>query len=301
MEDVIIIGAGAAGLASAIYTCRKALKTLIITKEVGGETNLTNDIQNYPGYFSGPGPELMETFRKQAEHFGAKIIEDKVLNVEKINDAFVVKTEKREYSAKAVILALGRVRRRLNISGEEKFMGRGVSTCVTCDGPLFRNKSVAVIGGGNAGVEGALELSKIAEKVFLVHRRQEFKADAVTVDKVKKLQNVEFVLDSFPAEIKGSKLVESLVVENVNTKEKRELPVSGVFIEIGYDVDVSMVEGLVETNPNKEIIIDMHCRTKTSGLFAAGDLTVVPYKQTVISAGLGAVAGLEAHRYITGS
>lgn len=299
MEDVIIIGAGAAGLTSAIYTCRKALKTLVITKEVGGETNLTNDIQNYPGYFSGPGPELMKIFRKQAEHFGAKIIEDKVLKVEKNQDTFKVKTEKEEHTTKTVILALGRVRRKLNILGEEKYMGRGVSTCVTCDGPLFHNKTVAVIGGGNAGVEGVLELSKIAKKVYLVHRRQEFKADAITVDKIKQLSNVEFVLDSSPTEIKGAKLVEGLVVENINSKVKRELQVNGVFIEIGYDVDTSMVDGLVETNANKEIVIDMNCKTKTPGLFSAGDLTLVPYKQTVISAGLGAVAGLEAHRFIS--
>ncbi len=301
MYDLVIVGAGAAGLTAAIYGGRKKLKTLLVTgPNVGGETNSTNDIQNYPGY-EGPGPDLMKKFWASAKKWGSEINERKVTKITKPKDFEIELDNGEKLQAKTVIVCYGRERRKLNIPGEDKFFGRGLSTCTTCDAPLFPNKETVVIGGGNSGVEGALELSRIAKKVFLVHRRDQFRADEVTVEKAKQDAKIEVLTPYVPVEIKGDKFVSALVVEHVDTKERKELPVQGVFSEIGWITSTDMVSGLVDTNNVGEIIVDLLCKTKTSGLYACGDLTNVPYKQTVISAGMGAVAALEAYKYVTGS
>jgi len=301
MYDVVIVGAGSAGLTAAIYAGRKKLKTLLVTgPNVGGETNTTNDIQNYPGY-EGPGPELMKKFLASAKKWGAELSEQKVLKITKPKDFVLELDNKQTIESKTVILCYGRERRKLNIPGEDKFFGRGLSTCTTCDAPLFPNKETAVIGGGNSALEGVLELSRIAKKVYLVHRRDQFRADEVTVEKARKDSKIEFIQSNIPVEIKGDKFVSALVVEDVKTKSRKELPVQGVFSEIGWETSTKMVEGLVDTNAMGEIIVDLLCKTKTPGLFACGDLTTVPHKQTVISAGMGAVATLEAYRYVSGS
>ncbi len=299
--DVVIVGGGAAGLTAALYCGRKLLKTLLlIGPRQGGETTLTNDIQNYPGFEKGTGTALMNIFEKQAKKWGADVQPEKVTRVHKGKKGFVVELEGgKKVPAKTVILSFGRKQRKLEIPGEKEWMGRGVTTCTTCDGPLFPNKDVVVIGGGNAAVEGALEMATIAKKVFIVHRRDEYRADPVTIEKMRKEKKITEMLNHMPVEIKGEKFVTGLVVEEVNTKKKKELPVQGVFIEIGYETDSSMVKGLVETNKAGELVVDLHCRTKTLGLFAAGDMTITPYKQTVISAGMGATAALEAYKYLT--
>lgn len=180
-------------------------------------------------------------------------------------------------------------------------MGRGASTCTTCDAPLFRGKTVAVIGGGNSAVEGALDAAAYADKVYLIHRRDAFKADAVTVDKAKANPKIEFLTPYTPAAIKGQKFITALAIKHAASGETKELPLQGVFIEIGYETNIGMVKGLVEQNNLGELTVDERCRTKTPGLYAAGDLTSVAYKQTVISAGMGAIAALEAHRFISGA
>jgi thioredoxin-disulfide reductase len=302
MYDVIIIGGGPAGLTAAIYTCRKRMKTLVLTMDIGGQTNLTADIENYPAYEGGPGIELMKKFEKQARKFGAEIKTAKVERVKKEKDGFSVEaSDKTKYSARTIILAYGKVPRSLGIPGEDKFMGKGVSTCVTCDAPLFKGKRVAVIGGGNSAVDGAIELAGIAEKVYLVHRRDQFRADEASVEKLKKKENVELMLSFVPKEIKGDKFVKSLVIESVKSQEKKELEVDGVFIEIGYVVDNSMVSGVVEVNKFNEIIVNEKCQTSCEGIFAAGDVTTVPFKQTIIAAGDGAKAALQAHAFIAGT
>ena len=300
MEDVVIIGAGAAGLTAAIYAGRKKLNAVLITgPNIGGETNSTNDIQNYPGY-EGPGPDLMKKFWEQAKKWGVAIKETRVKSVTKTDHFTLQLDDGTKLESKTVILAYGRERRKLNIPGEDKFFGRGLSTCTTCDAPLFPNKETVVIGGGNSGVEGALELARIAKKVYLINRSDVFRADEVTVEKARKEPKIEIITNAVSVEIKGEKFVKSLVIEDVKTKVKRELAVQGVFSEIGWETHTEMVKGLIETNTVGEIIIDTHNRTKTPGLFACGDLTDVPYKQTVISAGHGAVAALEAYRFVTG-
>lgn len=298
--DVLIIGGGAAGLTAAIYTCRKKLKTGIISVDIGGQTNLTDNIENYPGVDPMPGSELMKKFQEKALGCGTELIYGKATKVTKVNNVFNVDLANNEsYESKAVILAFGKIPRSLGIPGEDKFFGRGVSTCATCDSPLYKNKIAAVIGGGNSALEAVEDLAKIAKKVYLIHRRDSFRADEITVDRIKHLANVEFFLNSVAKEIKGVKLISSLVVENVNTKETREFAVNGIFVEIGYVVDTSMAKDLVKVNENNEIIIDLNNNTSCKGVFAAGDVTITPYKQTVISAGEGAKAALECYRYLT--
>ena len=301
MYDVIIVGAGAAGLTAAVYTCRKKLKTTVISIDVGGQTNLTSHIENYPGTGPMHGIELMRKFQDEAIGFGAEIIMGKANKVEKIENGFQVWLANGEtYKCKALILAYGKVPKSLGIEGEDKFLGRGVSTCVTCDCPLFKNRDVVIIGGGNSAVEGALELATMARKVYLIHRRESFRADEITVEKLKNTSNVELVLNSLSTRVLGGKNVEGIEVENIVTKEKKELKVDGVFIEIGYVVDTSFVQHLVKVNEKKEIIVDERCNTSHPGIFAAGDITPVPYKQTVIAAGEGSKAALECYRWLTG-
>ncbi|MBI4452984.1 thioredoxin-disulfide reductase [Candidatus Woesearchaeota archaeon] len=301
MYDVIIVGAGAAGLTAAIYTCRKKLRTAIISIDVGGQTNLTSHIENYPGTGPMHGMELMQRFQNEAIGFGAELIMGKVNKVDKTEKGFKIGLANgEEYECKALILAYGKVPRSLGIEGEEKFMGRGVTTCVTCDAPLYKNREAVVIGGGNSAVEGALELATIARKVYLVHRRGTFRADEITVEKLKENKNIELVLNSVVAKIVGGKNVESVEVENIATKEKKFFKVDGVFIEIGYVVDTSFVQHLVKVNERKEIIVDERGNTSCPGIFAAGDITPVPYKQTVIAAGDGSKAALECYRWLTG-
>jgi thioredoxin-disulfide reductase len=301
--DVIIIGAGAGGLTAAIYTCRKNLKTAVISVDIGGQTNLTNHIENYPGVDPMPGPQLMQKFKDNAASFGAEFIMGKVTRIDKNPDGtFTVSLgEDASYLCRSVILAFGTVPRELGIPGEAKFLGRGLSTCTTCDAPLFKDKIVAVIGGGNAAVEGALELAKVGAKhVYLVHRRKEFRADEITMEKVKAEKAVEFVVPYNPTEILGDKFVNGLKIKNTESNEEKTLQVNGVFKEIGFVVDVAPAKHLVKVNERNEIIIDAGNSTSVSGIFAVGDVTTVPYKQTVISAGEGAKAALECYKWLSG-
>lgn len=304
MYDVIIIGGGAAGLTAAIYTCRKAFKTLVISPEYGGQTNLTSHIENYPGFIVSTGWDLMNKFKEQAEHFGAETRTAKAVQVEKHDEkSFTVHFEDgTSEKCKAVILCHGKLPRPLNIPGEKEFLGRGLSTCATCDAPLYKGKIVAVIGGGNAALEAVEELHNAgAKKVYLVHRRDEFRADEITVKKIKALSGVEFVLSHSPVAIKGDKYVTAFDIEDVTTKKRKELKVDGVFSEIGHIADSGMVKHLCKLNQAGEVVVDENTNTSCTGIFAAGDITPVRYKQTVIAAGEGAKAALECHRYLTGA
>lgn len=297
--DVIIVGGGAAGLTAAIYTCRKKLKTLVISVDIGGQNLLTESEENYPGYTEMSGPKLMEIFFSQAQKFGANFVSGKANSLKKTKDIFEVGlTNGEKYYSKIVIIAAGKVARSLGISGEGKFIGRGVSTCSTCDAPFAKDKTAVVIGGGNSALEAAELLTKFAKKVYLVHRRDEFRADQITVDKVKASPKVEMVLNSAPVEIKGDQKVESLVVENVNEKKKRELETDMIFVEIGYIVDTDWLKEFVKRNEQNEIITSRKAETSHPGIFAAGDVTDSPYKQTVTSAGEGAIAALSAYNYL---
>lgn len=298
--DVIIIGAGPAGLAVAIFAGRKKLSTLVISIDVGGQGNLTSHIENYPGVMPQSGMQLMDVFHSQAQKFGAEFMFGKVSEVKKKGNEFeVIVAGEESYVGRTLIIAFGKVPRKLGIPGEDKFFGRGVSTCATCDGPLFKNKNVAVVGGGNAALEAVLDLSNFAQKVYLIHRRDEFRGDEVTVEKVKNAPKVELILNSVPVEIKGEKFVSAVVVENVKDKGRRELEIDGMFLEIGYVVDSSVVKSLVNINEFNEVVVDKKGATSCPGIFAAGDVTDTPFKQAIIAAGDGARAALSAYTYLT--
>ncbi|MCS7093577.1 MAG: thioredoxin-disulfide reductase [Candidatus Aenigmarchaeota archaeon] len=296
--DVIIIGGGPAGLTAAIYAGRRLLKTLVISLNIGGQALLTEQIENYPGYLDKSGPKLMKIFETQARSFGAEILIGYVQKVEKTGENFKVITNVGEFEAKAIIVAAGKIPRRLNVPGEEKFLGRGISTCVTCDAPFAKNKIVAVIGGGNSAVEGVEVLSKFAKKIYLIHRKEEFRADEITLERIKKLENVELVLNSVVIEFIGEKKLEKIKIQNLKSGEIKELEVQMVFLEIGHESKIDFVKHLVKTNEFNEIITNKLGETSCEGIFAAGDVTDCAYKQLVIAAGEGAIAALSAYNYL---
>jgi thioredoxin-disulfide reductase len=299
MYDTIIVGAGPAGLSAAIYAGRKGLNTLVITENIGGQGNLTSHIENYPGALPQSGLELMDKFRVQAEKFGAAFEFSRLNSIEKKDDYFILNLNNdKKIETMSVIIANGAVPRKLGAKGEDEFYGKGVSTCTTCDGPLYKDKVACVVGGGNSALEGALDLSVHAKKVYLIHRRQDFNADKITIDKVLKNDKIELILESNIKEIKGDKFVTSIIVENVTTKEKKEVALDGVFLEIGYHVETGFVNDLVELNNKNEIIVDKVCKTSQRGIFAAGDVTNMPHKQAIIASGEGAKAALEAYFYV---
>lgn len=299
--DVLIIGAGAAGLTAAIYTARKRLKTGVISIDTGGQALLTDHIENYPGIDSVKGSDLMIKFQEQAVKFGTKMIYGEVDKVDRENGHFYVKLGNGErYISKTIILSFGKKPKRLNIPGEDKFLGKGVATCATCDAPLFKDKTVAVVGGGNSALEAVELLNEFAKKIYLIHRRDFFGADEVTMKKVKKMKKVKIITKAMPLEINGKKFVEEVIIKNISDNKTESLKVDGVFVEIGQELNTGWLKGLVKTNIQGEIIIDDRCKTSQSGCFASGDVTTIPYKQIVISAGEGAKAGLEAYKFIKG-
>lgn len=298
--DIVIVGGGIAGLTAAIYCGRKLLKTLVVTVDVGGQNLLTEDEENYPGYTGKSGPKLIQTVYEQAISFGAEFVFGRAVKLEKMEDGkFRVTLGSGEhYVGKAVILAYGKVPKKLGVPNEDKFIGRGISTCANCDAPLMRNKIVAVLGGGNSALEAAELLTKFATKVYLIHRRDSFRADEVTVEKVKKAKNVEMILNSTVSEIHGDEKFEGVTVEDLNTKKKTKLKLDAMFLEIGYVLDTEWVKDFVERNKLGEIVTNKNCETKSEGIFAGGDLTDGPFKQTVTAAGEGAVAGLTAYNWL---
>ncbi len=298
--DLIIVGAGAAGLSAALYATRRRLKTLVLTGDIGGQTATTMDIENYPGVDFSTGPDLMNAFLAQAKKFGADIKMDPVTEIAKHTEGgfHVTTISGKSFQAPAIILAAGKTHRHLDVPGEHEYKNRGVVYCATCDAPLFEGKTVVVIGGGSAAFDAALLLAKIAPQVYLVHRRSEFRAEPILIDRAKREPNIEFILDTTVKEVQGGNFVEKVVLET--PQGERILTVEGVFVEIGQIVDTKFVEHLIETNPGGEVIVDENNMTREPGLFAAGDVTTIPFKQTVISAGEGAKAALAAYNYLQG-
>lgn len=299
MYDTIIIGAGAAGLTAAIYAIRREMKIMVISRDIGGQMLWTNEIENYPGFSSITGYELIEKMKQQALGFGVEIKETEVKRIERLDDgSFLVYTGRETFSARTVIVTMGLSPRRLAVPGELELSGKGVTYCATCDGPFFKNKSVAVIGGGNSALDAAELMSKIASQVYLVHRSQEFKAFEALVQEVKSRKNIEIILNSQIKEISGDNKVEKMIIIDNDTREERELSVEGVFVEIGRIASTDLVADFVERNSQNKIIVNDHCETKTPGLFAAGDVTNSEFKQITIATGQGTVAALASYQYI---
>ena len=298
MYDLIIIGGGPAGLTAAVYAARKKMDTLLVTKDFGGQPMWTMEIENYMGYQFITGPELMSKFEEQVRRFAVTTRYEEVIGIEVQPDGtFIVKTPEDEHHSKTVIIASGKRPRQLEVPGETEFTGRGVSYCATCDGPLFAGKTVAVVGGGNSALQAAIELSGVAEKVYLLVR-DGYNGDPIVIDKMKMATNIEELHGFVAAGIYGGSLVERFVVREVSTGETKELAVQGVFVEIGLKPNSEFAADVVNMNPWQEIVVD--CRTSTGipGLFAAGDVTDGPDKQIVIAAGDGAKAALMAYDYL---
>jgi NADH-dependent peroxiredoxin subunit F len=297
--DLIIIGGGPAGITAGIYAARKKLKTLLITKEWGGQVTKAIEIENWPGTKKISGMDLMKGMTEHLREFELEIKEHReVIDVDKKGENFSVRDSEEEYEGKTVIIATGKVPRTLNIPGEDKFKGKGVSICSTCDAPMFRDKDVAIVGGGNAGFGVALDMEKYAKKVYILEFFPEMKGDPITKEKLAQTGKVEFITNVAVKEIKGDKFVEGLVYENRKDSKDTEIKVQGVFISVGMAAKVDFAEKLVELNNIGEIVIDKDNNTKTPGVFAAGDITDIKYEQIVIACGEGAKAVLAAAEYL---
>jgi thioredoxin reductase (NADPH) len=302
MYDVIVVGGASAGLTAAMYTSRQGLKTLVITKDIGGQALLTNDIENYPPFEHVGGFELMSKFEKQAKSFGAEFEYEEVSSIQedKIRQFAVETTTGSRYDTRTVILAFGKTPRDLNVPGEKELNGKGVSYCAVCDGPLFRNKTVSIVGTGESALEAAIYLKQLASKVNIIHRGDKPIGSEETIDLLKHQQSskISFIANSVVKSVNGGSKVESLTLFNSKTNSESKIAVDGVFVEMGYIAKTDIVRDLIQLNSNQEIVVDKYCATSREGIYAAGDVTDVPYKQAVISSGQGAIAALSAYNYI---
>ncbi len=298
MFDLVIIGAGPAGMTAAIYAKRKGLSVLVVADSVGGQVSKTGNVENYPGYGSIPGPELASLIKKQLEALAVDIRLSRVLRLEEAGSNFRVTTSDGQvYDSKAVIVASGSRWKELGVPGEREFQNKGVSYCTTCDGPLFAGMDVAVVGGGNTAGEAALDLLSLASKIYMVVRSS-LKADKVVADRIRSSHKVMILTGYTVERINGNDFVESIDLVSKDGGHET-LRVGGVFVEIGFLPNAGFARGLLKLNSAGEVVIDEHCRTSVRGVFAAGDVTSVPQKQIVVAAGEGAKAAMSAYTYIT--
>ena len=299
MYDLMIIGGGPAGLTAAVYAARKQLKTLLMSIDIGGQVNNTWGVENYMGYQFIEGPELMDKFQEQVKRFPIEQkIGTRVARLKKIKGGFqAISEEGDKYQAKTVIYAAGKTPRKLGVPGEDSFIGKGVTYCAICDGPIFSGQRVAVIGGGNSALEAALDMVKIAEHVYLVSLTP-LTGDAVLIDKLSPAKNLTIYTEYQTEKIEGDKMVSRIQIKELKSGQSRQLKVTGVFIEIGLVPNSGLVKRLVRLNERGEVVINCTSETDVPGFYAAGDVTDVPEKQIVIAAGEGAKAALQAHRYL---
>ena len=301
MYDLVIIGNGPAGISAGIYAVRYGLDTLILEKDViSGQIASTDIVENYPGFSSIAGMELMDKFKEHAEDAGVITEDGEVIDIKSDDDKKIIFTDEGEIEAKAVIIATGANPRHIGVPGEEKFAGRGVSYCATCDGPFFRSKNVAVIGGGDSAITDALILSNLASKVYVVHRRDELRATEVLQDRAFSKNNIEFiwntVLDKIVGDDNGNGVVKKVALKNVKSNDKKEMAIDGVFIYVGIvpntgfvDVDKTLA-GFIMTNDKME--------TSVEGIYAAGDCRVTPLRQVVTAVSDGAIAAASVHDFV---
>ncbi|MFA6994799.1 MAG: FAD-dependent oxidoreductase [Patescibacteria group bacterium] len=299
MYDLIIIGSGVAGMTAGIFASRREMKTLIIGKELGGQLIWASEIENYPGFETINSFDLINKIKQQTIKLGVEFKDDEVQEIKKTtDDSFVIYTNRESFEAKTVIIAMGLSPRRLAVPREVELNGKGVSYCANCDGPLYKNKVVAVIGGGNSALDAAEMLSKIAKQVYSVHRNESFKAFDVLVDEVKNRPNIEILFNSEIKDILGDQKVEKIKILNSKTKETREISLEAVFVEVGRIAATDLVSDLVERSDRNQIIVDSAMETKTPGLFAAGDVVDSEFKQITIAIGSATVAALSAYKYL---
>jgi len=297
--DLIIIGAGPAGITASVYAARKQLDFLVISLDIGGQAAWSGDIENYTGYQFITGPELAQKFEEHMRKYRLALKEnEEVLELVKLGQLIQVKTNKADYQSRSVIIASGKRSKELGVAGEKEFKNRGLTYCATCDGPLFTGKEVAVIGGGNSALDATLQLIKIARRIYLVNNALNLSGDVIMRQKVQEAVNVTILNNSSVTEVLGDKFVKGIKINSAN--QEKELAVQGVFVEIGLMPNSGFVRD-VEKNPKQEIIINSFNQTSVSGIFACGDVTDVPEKQIIIAAGEGSKAALSAFHYLSKS
>ncbi len=306
--DVIIIGSGPAGLTAAMYTSRAFLKTIVIAGDTpGGQLTTTTEVDNFPGFPDGiTGPALMDVMQKQAKRFGVKLDLAQVKHIASAKKFFAVETTQGTHQAKSVIIATGATPKKLGIASEETFRGKGISYCATCDGFFFRNKKVMVLGGGDTAMEEATFLTTFASHVTIVHRRDQFRASPIMLEKAKKHPKISFVTNKTVEEFTGDAVLAGVTLKDTQTQEVTSLPVDGVFVAIGHTPNTEFAADLIDRNDKGYIVVtppadplDYHTATNISGIFAAGDCVDERYRQAIIAAGQGCMAALDAQRWLS--
>jgi thioredoxin reductase (NADPH) len=301
MHNVVIIGSGCAGLTAAIYAARANLKPLVIDgQEPGGQLSLTTHVENFPGFPDGiMGPELIENMRKQAQKFGTEFQSGVITEVDLRERPFKIVAENQAYQSKALIIAAGASARLLGLPNERELIGHGVSTCATCDGYFFRGKPIAVVGGGDSAMEEANFLSRYASRAYLVHRRNEFRASKIMIDRARANEKIEFVTPAVVEEILAPKgLVQGVRLSNPASGERREIALDGVFVAIGHDPNTAVFKGQLEMDPNGYLIAQHGSLTQIPGVFVAGDVQDHRYRQAVTAAGSGCMAAMDAEKFL---
>jgi len=300
IEKVIILGTGPAGLSASLYAARADLNPLVLTgTQIGGQAAVTDRIENYPGFPEGVGgAELAGLFQKNAERFGARIEYDTATEVDLSSSPFVVKTYGKTYKTQTLIIATGATPNKLRIPGEEEFLGKGVSYCATCDGWFFKDKAVAIVGGGDSALEEGIFLTRYASSVKIIHRRDELRAGAILQKRALSNPKIEVIWDSVVKEVKGSDGVEKVELENVKTGKKSELLTDGFFVFIGHKPTTDLFKSQLELDEKGYIIVDKRMRTNVPGVFVAGEACDPVYRQVITSAGMGAAAAIEATRLL---
>lgn len=298
--DVVILGGGPAGFSAGIYTARGNVSTAILdVSMLGGQPSNYLELENYPAFMKIGGFELMEKFEEHADMFGVqKFPMQEIEDIDLVSSPKIIRTKDVEFRAKSVIIATGAKPMKLGVKGEEEFVGRGVSYCAVCDGAFYKDKVVAVVGGGNSAVEEAIYLTKFASKVYIIHRRDELRADKIIQDRAAKNEKIEFVLNSVVCEIKGQDLVNNLILKNTKTDEMFNLAVDGVFSYIGITPNVENISGQITQDKAGFIITDETMKTSIDGVFAIGDVRKTPLRQVITAASDGAIAGVYAVKYI---
>ena len=297
--DLVIIGAGPAGITAAVYAARKRMKFLVLTGDIGGQAAWSGDIENYTGYQFVTGPELVSKFEEHMRKYSIDFHEnEEVTDIEKLGSSIKIKTKKGAYEAKTAIIASGKVSRELGVVGEKDYKNKGLTYCATCDGPLFSGKDVAVIGGGNSALDASLQMIKIAKTVYVINNTERLGGDAVMLEKVQSAPNIKVINGAKVMAVTGDKMVSGISVRTSSGEES--IPVQGVFVEIGL-IPNSSFAGAVERNERGEIKVNCRNETNIPGIFAAGDVTDVSEKQIIIAAGEGSKAALSAFKYINQS
>lgn len=304
--DLIIVGAGAAGMTAGVYAARKKLRTLIISKDIGGQAAWSSDIENYLGFSMVTGAELVKKFEDHLDQYKEdielRVVISGIRKVTKKAKNFVVETgDGKKAEAKALIIAGGKNPRELGVTGEREFINKGVTYCAWCDGPLFKGKDIAIVGGGNSALDAALNVQKLVNQIYIINITPKLTGDAVMIDKVMGLPHIRILNNTEVAAIEGSKTVESIRVKAREGGLEKDLPVSGVFIEVGFIPATDYLKDLVKLNEFDEIVIDKDNMTSSPGIFAAGDITDVTEKQIIVAAGEGAKAAIGAAKYLAKS